>query len=103
MLSANEDAEPRFQISDGPGTQLVFGMDVEDWTAGDNQAVGTEAYGYPIENLSQIYPGLIELLITAGILIAPPSQDSAGECLHIRLQAKDITRQSLCWRLSGQT
>ena len=26
MLSSNEDNEPRFQINDGPSTQVVFGM-----------------------------------------------------------------------------
>ena len=27
LVSTNDDAEPRFQINDGPGTQLVFGID----------------------------------------------------------------------------
>ena len=28
MFSLNEDQEPRFQIQDGPNTQIAFGMDV---------------------------------------------------------------------------
>src|SRR2546426_8338364 len=28
MLSTDTTAEPRFQISDGPNTQLIFGIDV---------------------------------------------------------------------------
>ena len=29
LISSNDAAEPRFQVSDDPGTQLVYGMDVE--------------------------------------------------------------------------
>jgi hypothetical protein len=49
LVSTNSDQEPRFQITDGPGTQQVFGIDVEDWAAGAVQRVGREAYGYPVE------------------------------------------------------
>jgi len=58
LLSDNAEAEPRFQISDGPGTQIVFGMDVEMLGAG-NQIVLDEsnAFGYPMKKLSDIPPG----------------------------------------------
>ena len=59
MLSKNETAEPRFQITDGPETQLIFGMDVEDWNAADGKIVfsGDEVYGYPLESLKDIPEG----------------------------------------------
>ncbi|MDH3650420.1 MAG: alpha/beta hydrolase-fold protein [Saprospiraceae bacterium] len=57
MLSSNSEAEPRFQISDGPETQLVFGIDIEDWELGDQIEVSNEAYGYPIVQLSDVPPG----------------------------------------------
>ncbi len=57
MLSSEESGEPRFQISDGLGTQLVFGKDVENWSAGEAETIGDEAYGYPLESLSQVPAG----------------------------------------------
>jgi hypothetical protein len=57
MLSVDDSAEPRFQISDGPGTQLVFGMNVVDWEPGTTQTVDGTAFGYPIESLSDVPPG----------------------------------------------
>lgn len=56
MLSTDENAEPRFQISDGPKTQLLFGIDVENWTNGP-QTVGNNAYGYPIQQMSAVPAG----------------------------------------------
>ncbi|GAB5551808.1 MAG: hypothetical protein Sapg2KO_13990 [Saprospiraceae bacterium] len=56
MLSTDDGSEPRFQISDGPKTQLIFGLDVEDWSEGA-QTVGNNAYGYPIEQMSNVPPG----------------------------------------------
>ena len=38
LLSANSEAEPRFQIGDGPTTQLVFGIDEQTM-----EAVGVDA------------------------------------------------------------
>jgi len=57
LLSKDDSNEPRFQISDGPGTQLVFGLDVEGWSLGSSTAIGTNAYGYPIADMSQIPAG----------------------------------------------
>lgn len=57
LLSSNEEDEPRFQISDGPGTQLVFGMDVENWTAGEAILVNNSAFGYPIQQLANVPAG----------------------------------------------
>src|SRR4030042_2335482 len=35
LLSTDDSREPRFQISDGPSTQLVFGVDVEAFAPGN--------------------------------------------------------------------
>ena len=57
MLSRNADSEPRFQIGDGPKTQLVFGLDVEGMQPGQEVAVGGDAFGYPVENLADLPAG----------------------------------------------
>lgn len=57
MLSKDESAEPRFQIADGPGTQLAFGIDVENWEPGQKVLVDAEAFGYPIRSLKDIEAG----------------------------------------------
>ncbi len=57
MLSKDESAEPRFQISDGPATQLAFGIDVENWEPGQKVLVDAEAFGYPIRSLKDIEAG----------------------------------------------
>ncbi|HKK76723.1 MAG TPA: hypothetical protein VJ953_16725 [Saprospiraceae bacterium] len=56
MLSTDDSQEPRFQISDGPNTQLVFGLDVEDWSEGSIE-MGANAYGYPIESMADVPAG----------------------------------------------
>ena len=57
LLSSNDRQEPRFQISDGAGTQLVFGMDVEAWKPGRSIDFDCSSLGYPIRDLSEIPPG----------------------------------------------
>ncbi len=57
LLSTNDKEEPRFQIKDGHDTQIVFGMDVENWKSGETAIVGSEAFGYPYERLSDLPEG----------------------------------------------
>lgn len=57
LLSNNDENEPRFQISDGLKTQLVFGMDVEGWAPGQPITVDNNAYGYPIKQLKDVPKG----------------------------------------------
>jgi hypothetical protein len=57
LLSNNNEAEPRFQIGDGPSTQMVFGVDVEDWQPGNSRLVDVHAFGYPIERLRDVPAG----------------------------------------------
>jgi hypothetical protein len=57
MLSNNPEKEPRYQITDGINSQLVFGIDVEGMKPGEERIVSMEAFGYPIRSLKDITPG----------------------------------------------
>jgi hypothetical protein len=57
MLANNTKSEPRFQIVDGPATQLVFGVDVEGMQPGDLITVDASAFGYPIQQLNDVPAG----------------------------------------------
>jgi hypothetical protein len=57
MIAADSTNEPRFLIEDGPGTQLVFGIDVEGWVPGTPVIVDQAAFGYPMRSLAQLPPG----------------------------------------------
>ena len=57
LLSSNEKAEPRFQISDGLETQLVFGLDVEGMKPGEDIVVDGSAFGFPIQSLKNVPSG----------------------------------------------
>lgn len=57
MLSVNEEKEPRFQISDDPGTQQIFGIDVEGLGPGQAARIDAAAFGYPLRSLAQLKPG----------------------------------------------
>lgn len=57
LLSSNDKSEPRFQIADGPSTQLVFGVDVEGWAPGESRTVDASAFGYPIQSLTDLPEG----------------------------------------------
>ncbi len=57
LISTDSSAEPRFQIADGPQTQLVFGIDVEGWVPRAPAVVDAEAFGYPIRSLADLSDG----------------------------------------------
>jgi len=57
MLSTDGAAEPRFQINDGLKSQMVFGVDVENWQPGTAQTVDAQAFGYPVRSLAEVKPG----------------------------------------------
>ena len=57
LISNNDKAEPRFQISDAAGTQMVFGIDVDGWQPGVSELVDMHAFGYPIERLRDVPAG----------------------------------------------
>lgn len=57
LLSDNDRAEPRFQVSDGPDTQLGFGMDVDGLKAGEEVVVDATVFGYPLESTADVPAG----------------------------------------------
>ena len=57
LLSNNDKSEPRNQINDAAGTQMVFGVDVEGWSPGHSALVDMHAFGYPIERLREVPAG----------------------------------------------
>jgi hypothetical protein len=57
LVSTDSTSEPRFQIADGPGTQVVFGTDVDGWAPGKDVTVGADAFGYPVRSLADLPPG----------------------------------------------
>jgi hypothetical protein len=57
LLANNKDSEPRFQIGDGLGTQLVFGVDVDGMKPGQEVSVDETAFGFPIRHVKDIPPG----------------------------------------------
>ncbi|HJS54205.1 MAG TPA: hypothetical protein VJ765_06660, partial [Chitinophagaceae bacterium] len=57
IFSKNFSGEPRFQVNDAPTTQQIFGMDVEKWEPGTTNTISLNAFGYPIEKISDIPAG----------------------------------------------
>lgn len=57
MLSTDGSREPRFQIVDGPDSQLVFGIDVDGLLSRDEAVIDRSVLGYPVRSLSEVPPG----------------------------------------------
>jgi hypothetical protein len=57
LISTEGQAEPRFLISDGANTQLVFGVDVDGLAPGAEAVVDASAFGYPLWSLAGLPPG----------------------------------------------
>ena len=57
MLSRDPAEEPRLQINDSPGTQQIFGVDVEGLKPGEDAVVDGSALGYPVESLNKVPAG----------------------------------------------
>ncbi|MEW5901680.1 MAG: hypothetical protein AB1715_09485, partial [Acidobacteriota bacterium] len=57
LLSADGPAEPRFQISDGPNSQLVFGLDVDGLKPGEPAVFDKSIFGYPLQSLADVPAG----------------------------------------------
>jgi len=56
MISTDAAAEPRFQIVDGPNTQVAFGIDVENWKTGQEALFDAGVLGYPVNSLAAFRP-----------------------------------------------
>jgi hypothetical protein len=58
LLSTDDKAEPRLQISDTSlDSQQVFGIDVDGWKPGDVATFAPDVAGYPLPSLAQVPPG----------------------------------------------
>ena len=57
LLANNNVSEPRFQINDGLSTQLVYGIDVEGITPGQEITIDETAFGFPKKSLKDIAAG----------------------------------------------
>ena len=57
MISSDDKEEPRFQISDSPNTELVFGIDLEGWMPGRAALIDGSVLGYPLSSLRELPPG----------------------------------------------
>jgi len=57
MISADGSSEPRFQVSDSPSTQLIFGVDVEGLKPGEMAIFDRDVFGYPLRSIAEIPAG----------------------------------------------
>jgi len=57
MISNDPSAEPRFQIVDGPSTQVAFGIDVEGLAPGEEAVFDESVLGWPLDSLRDIPAG----------------------------------------------
>jgi len=54
LISTDDKAEPRFQITAGADTQLVFGIDVDGLAPGVEAVVDASSFGYPLRSLAEL-------------------------------------------------
>jgi len=54
MISKDRSREPRFQISDGPATQIAFGIDVDGLAPGTDAIFDSSVSGWPIDSIDDI-------------------------------------------------
>jgi hypothetical protein len=57
LLATHDEKEPRFLVSISAATQLIFGLNVQDWPADSSIAVDGNAPGYPLASLSDVPAG----------------------------------------------
>ncbi len=57
MISKDPSREPRFQIADGPATQIAFGIDVDSLAPGTDAIFDSSVSGWPIDSIDDIPPG----------------------------------------------
>ena len=57
VLSTLAEGEPRRHVTDGPGAQPVFGVDVEDWAPGEITSLTDTVFGFPVSRLGELPPG----------------------------------------------
>ena len=57
MFAKNNDTEPRFQINPGIKSQLIFGMNIETMTSGQQVIFDESVFGFPLSSLADLKPG----------------------------------------------
>jgi hypothetical protein len=57
LVSSDPADEPRFQITDGPETQIAFGIDVDGLAPGQTATIDGSVGGYPIDSLDDLPAG----------------------------------------------
>lgn len=57
MLATHDEKEPRFLVDNSADTQLIFGINVEDWQGGSEIVIDQTALGFPLDKLSDVPPG----------------------------------------------
>lgn len=56
-ISKNDGSEPRFQVGNGHASQLVFGVNADGMSAGDEVIINAKVFGYPLESIAKIPSG----------------------------------------------
>lgn len=57
LIAPNGEKEPRFQINDGAGTGMVFGVDAIGNQPKKGVTIDGSVFGYPVRSLDEIPPG----------------------------------------------
>jgi hypothetical protein len=57
LISTDSTSEPRFQITDGPESQIIYGKDILDWKRGSPLVIDGAVLGYPVADLASIPSG----------------------------------------------
>jgi hypothetical protein len=81
LISDDGSKEPRFQVSTGPDTQLIFGVDIEGLRPGENAIIDSQILGYPLDSISDIPTG--EYWVQALLHIYDTFQRSDGNTVKL--------------------
>jgi hypothetical protein len=57
FISSDGSREPRFQVSDGPNTQLVFGINVDGLKPKQEAVFDKSVFGYPLKSIAALPAG----------------------------------------------
>jgi len=57
LLATHADEEPRFLVDNSVDSQLVFGLNVQDWHGGTAVVIDKDAIGFPLADLSEVPAG----------------------------------------------
>ncbi|MEE4217578.1 MAG: hypothetical protein V2I48_08220 [Xanthomonadales bacterium] len=57
MLATHDEKEPRFLVGASADSQLIFGVNVEDWKGDEKIVIDQQAIGFPLADLSAVPAG----------------------------------------------